>query len=422
MSHKRGQIGIFLIIAVLILAAGSLYFFYSPKSREAATTTGFEDVGNFINTCLKDSAEEGIYFISLQGGYYNAPEESLPFVFIQIPYYWHLGNGKMPEKETIEMELSRFIGDAFQLCVNNFTAFREIGYDVEYENPSVSSKIAENNVLVGANFPVKINSKTGSKEFNNFNSIIDINLNKKYNYAKQIIEEQKKDANTIPLGFLAELAYDSNFTFEYVYMGDGDVIYSLIFNESLGNVLIYAFAAKYSWGNATISQPIRIADIPEFSLTEPKVINYKVEAFGKNLTFYDYTDLFDINPKTGQINFDAFDASNGNYNVLIKIVDGRGNEAFTIMRISINYNNKLPIIEPIGNLTAFAGQEFSYKVKASDPINNYLFFLDDTSLFNINVQTGEIKFTPAAQGNYTIKIIATNEAGSGYEYFNLEVR
>lgn len=422
MNCKRGQIGMFLITAVLVLAAGTLYFFNSPKSEKAAIATNFEDVRNFISTCLKDTAEEGIYFISLQGGYYNAPEDSLPFVFIRIPYYWHLGNGKMPEKETIEIELSKFIEDAVQLCANNFTAFRQIGYDVEYENLAVISKITEKNVLVEAKFPVKINSKAGSREFNDFNSIIDININEKYGYAKQIIEEQKKDANTIPFGFLAELAYDSNFTFEYIYMGDGDVIYSLIFNESLGNTLIYAFAAKYDWGNATLSQPISIKEITEFNLTEPKVINYKVDAFGENLTFYDYTDLFDINPKTGQMNFDAFDVSNGNYNILIKIVDGNGNEAFTIMRISINYNNKLPVIEPIGNLTAFVGQEFSYKVKASDPTNKYLFFLDDTSLFNINVQTGEIKFTPAFGGNYTIKIIATNEAGSSYAYFNLEVR
>lgn len=426
MLGKKGQIVFFIVLAVAILAAGAFYFAYSPEPSKGlsrlSTDADSSNVKSFVEACLKSAAEEGIYFLSLQGGYYHAPELSVNFSFIRVPYYWHLASEMLPKKDVLERELSKFIEDALPVCINNFTAFKEVGYAIGHEKPKIVSKIAEKNVFVEADFPVIIVTGSSANKINSFASIVNINLNWMYGHARQIIEEQGKNADAMSLGFMAEQAYNNNFTFEYIYLGNGDVIYSLIFNESFGNVFVFAFAAKYNWSNATISQPISVSPIPEFNLTEPKVINYRVRASGEDLTFYDYTELFDINPKTGLISFDAFDAPNGEYDVLIKAVDKNGNEAFALMKISINYQNKLPVIEQIGNLTAYVGKGFSYNVKAHDPTNKFLFFLDDETLFDINVQTGEIKFTPRNSGNYTIKIIAVNGEGSSYEYANLEVK
>jgi len=73
-----------------------------------------------------------------------------------------------------------------------------------------------------------------------------------------------------------------------------------------------------------------------------------------------------------------------------------------------------PVISSIGNQEAFVGVEFYYDVEASAGSDN-LSFKDDTTLFNINLITGEINFTPSSsdQGNETVRITVTNDACSG---------
>ena len=119
------------------------------------------------------------------------------------------------------------------------------------------------------------------------------------------------------------------------------------------------------------------------------------------------------------INFKIFKLTNkilptlGFPNLFLAVID---------IFLIFNFENLLPIIEPIGNLTAYIGQEFTYVIKATNPADNFMVLLDDTSLFDINTQTGEIKLTPTLKGNYSIKITAVNSEGHVFEFMRLEVK
>jgi hypothetical protein len=56
------------------------------------------------------------------------------------------------------------------------------------------------------------------------------------------------------------------------------------------------------------------------------------------------------------------------------------------------------------------GEQFIYRVNATDPDGDTLTYYTDTTLFNINPQTGEIIFTPSAKdiGKYEITIYVTD--------------
>lgn len=87
--------------------------------------------------------------------------------------------------------------------------------------------------------------------------------------------------------------------------------------------------------------------------------------------------------------------------------------------------NKPPVLDLIDYSIAKVNEPFAYKVTASDPENDNLFFLDDTDLFFINPVTGIIGFTPipGQEGEYKINITVTDVNGKiDSEWFYLEIK
>ena len=73
-----------------------------------------------------------------------------------------------------------------------------------------------------------------------------------------------------------------------------------------------------------------------------------------------------------------------------------------------------PSIEPVGDLTAEVGKELSYNVMATDvDLGDTLTFSDDTEIFDIDPNTGEISFTPSGKnaGVHYVTITATDSEG-----------
>jgi len=70
----------------------------------------------------------------------------------------------------------------------------------------------------------------------------------------------------------------------------------------------------------------------------------------------------------------------------------------------------LPVLDPIGNLIAYAGEPFNFKVNATSPSGKTVYYYDNVSFFEIDELTGWINFTPSAEneGIYSIKISASH--------------
>ncbi len=125
------------------------------------------------------------------------------------------------------------------------------------------------------------------------------------------------------------------------------------------------------------------------------------------LIFSDNTTLFDINSSTGLINFTPNISQEGNYSVNISVSDNAvfSKSDYEIVIFTITQNRD-PIIDTIGNQTAMEDINFNLTINASDPDGDTLTFSDNTTLFDINLSTGLIKFTPniSQVGLYSIKI------------------
>jgi hypothetical protein len=82
--------------------------------------------------------------------------------------------------------------------------------------------------------------------------------------------------------------------------------------------------------------------------------------------------------------------------------------------VSVHPVNDLPVLGPVGDLTAHENKPFTHDVNASDPDNEKLTFSDDTDLFDIDPETGLIEFTPTMEeiNDYDVNISVTDENGT----------
>jgi parallel beta-helix repeat protein len=132
------------------------------------------------------------------------------------------------------------------------------------------------------------------------------------------------------------------------------------------------------------------------------------------LIFIDNTTLFDINPYNGEISFTPINEDVGTYLVNITVKDEGGGIAYQTVNFTVNNVNDPPLIDLIEGLTMVASKPFSYTVGATDvDYGDTLTFSDDTELFNIDPDTGEISFTPTEKnaGVHYVTITVTDGEG-----------
>ncbi len=423
MMDKKGQITFFIIVGVIFILLVLFFILFNNTSFEVDNVNSLDtgQIQSYVTSCIETTAEKGIYFISLQGGYYETSVPYQQYAFMDIPIYWD-SQSNIPDKYVIEQELIKYIKAEVNNCLNNFTFLKKQGYDITNGSIVGNAVINDNGIVLNIEYPLRIIFGEEQGTIDRFKATIDFDFQRIYGIVNKIITEQIKTPNDMPLGYISYLAFEENFLFETVSIEKDVILFELIFNDTYnGQPFIYAFVSKYNWSNLDYDNSLYVEPIPSFIINESSTFEYTVRANGSNVQYSDYTGLFDIHESTGLIIFNTDNVPNGEHNILIKVVDENGNEGYAYMHLTVDMPNQKPIINPIGDLTVNVAEEFVYTVQASDPSNTFLTYLDDTGLFNIHPMTGKIKFTPTLTGNYSIKITALNGEGHSFEYMRLEV-
>lgn len=438
--QKKGQIGIFIVIGfVIFIAAGFIIYLNSSSKVAAPEITEVSEsslaslpVKSYVESCIKNTAREGLVYIGLQGGYYQNPPIFEDYSLLSIPYYFYLGTNHFPSIEVIEKELSKYIVDTLPYCIDDFKSFKEIGYIIDYSNTTITStsKIRSDDVSVAVIHPVKIKKDEEGSEIKEFLSTVDIKFKDTYSILEKIAFEQQKDTGFMPIGFIMDSAVLNNYTFEIINLEGGSVIYTLIFNNIKINnePYIFDFAVKYDWSSINQSQPkVVLYDTPNMTAVVGEKFIYHVKAFGNNIVYKAYTGLFDIDSSSGLIEFTPKELDKGLHRIIIKVVDSEGNEDLKFLKLTIVAENEPPTIKKIANQTVNMGQTFFYKVDASDPNGDTLLYNVETSLSNFKIHplSGEINFKPESsqRGNYTITVVVVDIKGStDKQTFKLEVK
>ena len=206
---KKGQITIFVIIAIVIVAAIIGLYLVRDSIDFNFGSSEFDPIYESFDNCVLSHTEEALSIAGTQAGYIETPEfvsgsqyapfsSQLSFVGVGVPYWYYLSaNGvikeQVPSKNDIEKQLGEFLALELERC--DFSSFREQGFVVEdNEIDSVDVGISSNSVkiLVERNLVVSKGEEVSKKTIHEIK--IDSNFGKLYDTALEFYERQSEEA------------------------------------------------------------------------------------------------------------------------------------------------------------------------------------------------------------------------------------
>lgn len=239
--NKRGQVTLFIIIAIVIIVLGILIFLFYPKIK-ALTELGAKNPSAFIQSCMEDEIENAVETLSLQGGSIN-PEHYYLYEDNKIEYLCYINEDYAPcvvqqpmLVQHIESEIKNEIQDEAEACFQDLKK--------TYEKRRYSANLKEGETLVEllpervvTTFKNELTVTKGeSKRYETFNVVLNNNLYELVSIADSIIawEASYGDVETTTY-----MNYYKELKVEKKVQEDGTTIYILT-NRDRGNKFQFA--------------------------------------------------------------------------------------------------------------------------------------------------------------------------------------
>jgi hypothetical protein len=214
--NRRGQVTLFIIIAIIVVVGILSYFFLRDRIGGVDIPVEFVPVYEYYLNCLEETSRQGISLLGEQGGYIETPEfepgssympfsSQLDFLGQGVPYWMYVsGNNllkeQVPTKKGMERELGEYLGSRVQDC--DFTNFELAGFDVYVDEGIATTSINDFNVKVEVSSRITMFRGNSSAIVSNHNLEVDSKLGRFYKLALDVFNFEKSDA------FLEKYAVD----------------------------------------------------------------------------------------------------------------------------------------------------------------------------------------------------------------------
>lgn len=240
---KRGQVSVFIMIALVIVAIIAVIFIANSKLNIFnQNPADVSNVNNVIQECANQRALDAVRLIGLQGGYTNLPDKYLETNISNIAYGYYDGVKTLPSKTTIAKEIDYYIETTTRYCIEegDFPQF-----NVTLGKPKSTAKIEDNQVSVTLKLPASI--AKGTKTYTTegpYELVVPIRLGKIYSTAAYIIDSEIKNSANIELSKLSSLDY----YITVIPVNDTNIIYVITDEESSiddGIPYSFLFANKF---------------------------------------------------------------------------------------------------------------------------------------------------------------------------------
>jgi hypothetical protein len=194
-KNKSGQVTIFVILGILVVAGVVLFFFLRPEmgiTDEKAT----ENPKAYIQSCIFPELKKTVQTISQQGGSLE-PSPSINYNGSEIEYLCYAENYYEPcivqqpfLKKHIEEEIEKNIKDDVVNCFNQLEdVYKSRGYDVNLKKGTPKYELLPKRVFINLK-DYELNVKKGgdSQTYRNFQLSLNNNLYEMAGIAGSIIE------------------------------------------------------------------------------------------------------------------------------------------------------------------------------------------------------------------------------------------
>jgi len=204
--RKKGQVTIFIIVAIVIVG-GIVAYFALRDSFGESLPEDMRPVYDYYISCLENTVGEGVSLLGEQGGYIETPDfvpgspyipfsSQLSFFGQAVPYWMYVsGNNvlkeQVPTKNEMEVELANYVSDRLVDC--DFSDFEAMGYDVYVEGGSVSSNIKESSIDVEVSNKITIFKGEQSTFVTSHDFSVSSKLGKFYDMALDVYDYEKEN-------------------------------------------------------------------------------------------------------------------------------------------------------------------------------------------------------------------------------------
>ncbi len=224
---KRGQLSIFVIGAILIVAVILVIYLY-PKINLSISSAFTPQ--SFLKDCIGPELKKGIDILAKQGGYLN-PEGYLEYKGDKIKYLCYTAENyktclvQQPLlKEHFEKELKDYLSPTIESCFNGLQKeYQSRGFSVSGGKAEGSVSITPKKISVNINAPLTVTKDT-TQRFDKFTVDVDSQMYSLLMTAVSIIEFESALGNSETTLYIR---YYPDLSINKVKLSDGSTVYTL---------------------------------------------------------------------------------------------------------------------------------------------------------------------------------------------------
>ncbi len=226
---KRGQMTIFIIIGIIIIAAVVLYFLFRP--RLGGIFEGAFSPNSYLSACVEPEVRRGVDLLSKQGSYRDVEEGSVLYQGEKIKYlcyiegYYKTCVVQQPMiKNNFESQLNDMVKGKADQCMRNLIAeYERRGYKVNSGGINSEVSIIPSKILVVFNSQLTVNKETTQK-FDRFDVGIDSEMYDLLFISSSIVDYESSLGDSASELYLQ---YYPNLRIEKIKLDDGTKIYKV---------------------------------------------------------------------------------------------------------------------------------------------------------------------------------------------------
>lgn len=200
MQFKKAQVTVFILIGIVIIIAAIIFLTVGSFTDNKSKTTVTEQlspleldvmsVKGFVTDCLKQTTIDAIYYVGSHGGYFNLEPVKSASTIYDTAYYFYREDYLVPRKQRVANEISDYIDGNIMNCINNFSVYKDHGFEFVIEESVTTTTLNANDVVVSMDLPITTSKNKEYKQVENFYVLEETRFGHLYDFAKILTDKQ----------------------------------------------------------------------------------------------------------------------------------------------------------------------------------------------------------------------------------------
>lgn len=191
-SGKKGQVTIFIIISVVVVALGVLIYMFYPQIK---TTLGLTPTNpsDYMQTCIEEEIANTVEKLSLQGGsltpehYIIYDNEKVEYLCYTREYYKTCVMQQPMLKQHIESEIESEIREEVTDCFDSLKeSYENKGYSVNLKKGEISVELLPKRIVSTFGYSLTL-TKDDTEMYDSFRVVLNNNLYELVSIANSIL-------------------------------------------------------------------------------------------------------------------------------------------------------------------------------------------------------------------------------------------